>query len=507
MPPKKSPQEDFEDIWDAPWALLPGVWGRQILIFARGARGDVQPACVLGARLVSEGGRVLVLTNVDQVQLVRSFGLRAEGTQFPWTLESRPHLTPEFAREVFEAEKRVANRFSPDLIYECSFECNGNARRLSELLKVPLLTGVFRMDFQHVYDLPGFTTKIDVFDTCEKRPALLNRTCLHYSSLLGQVPAELAQSHQVTGFLHVPQQEQLRRLKLEDPLYGGNCKAKLETFLQLGSPPVCVTFGSMEGPLGTRDFLARLLIGVVVRGLLQAGLRGVLVSGSVPLENRFFDEKDLDLQSYAENNIFFVNNAPHAWLFPRCSMVVHHGGIGTAGAALRAGLPSVTLLSVASRDQKWNAHILQSIGCGLALHENELLGSALTWCSTSEAMRDKCAAMQNRLEEEDGVTAAVASIDRFMREEVDSGAWRESMDSHLAERRLALDCLRERGGKPCANHAVCGLCATWHGEWCCAACSWGQGHGPKCDRVPIVPAEKPQEQEANADGPLGPSGG
>ena len=29
--------------------------------------------------------------------------------------------------------------------------------------------------------------------------------------------------------------------------------------------------------------------------------------------------------------------APHEWLFPQCSMAIHHGGAGTTGAALRAG--------------------------------------------------------------------------------------------------------------------------------------------------------------------------
>ena len=33
--------------------------------------------------------------------------------------------------------------------------------------------------------------------------------------------------------------------------------------------------------------------------------------------------------------------ASHQWLFPRCSCVVHHGGLGTTQAALRAGVPSV----------------------------------------------------------------------------------------------------------------------------------------------------------------------
>jgi sterol 3beta-glucosyltransferase len=31
----------------------------------------------------------------------------------------------------------------------------------------------------------------------------------------------------------------------------------------------------------------------------------------------------------------------HDWLLRQCSAVVHHGGAGTAAAALRAGLPSV----------------------------------------------------------------------------------------------------------------------------------------------------------------------
>ena len=32
---------------------------------------------------------------------------------------------------------------------------------------------------------------------------------------------------------------------------------------------------------------------------------------------------------------------PHAWLFPRAAAIVHAGGAGTTGAALRSGVPSV----------------------------------------------------------------------------------------------------------------------------------------------------------------------
>ena len=42
-------------------------------------------------------------------------------------------------------------------------------------------------------------------------------------------------------------------------------------------------------------------------------------------------------------NIFMVESIPHAWLFPRMSVVVHHGGAGTTAAGLRAGIPSVII--------------------------------------------------------------------------------------------------------------------------------------------------------------------
>ncbi|MFE3055854.1 glycosyltransferase [Nocardia sp. NPDC059239] len=37
----------------------------------------------------------------------------------------------------------------------------------------------------------------------------------------------------------------------------------------------------------------------------------------------------------------FVGRLPHEWLFPRTAAVVHHGGAGTTGTGLRAGVPNV----------------------------------------------------------------------------------------------------------------------------------------------------------------------
>lgn len=42
-------------------------------------------------------------------------------------------------------------------------------------------------------------------------------------------------------------------------------------------------------------------------------------------------------------NVLFLETAAHEWLLPRCKMVIHHGGAGTTGAGLRAGIPGIVV--------------------------------------------------------------------------------------------------------------------------------------------------------------------
>ncbi len=97
-------------------------------------------------------------------------------------------------------------------------------------------------------------------------------------------------------------------------------RAHIDKFLKDGSPPVYVGFGSAVEKDVSRPHQA------VVRALEQAGARGVI--------------------SYSHDNsagpgdserAFVIGETPHSWLFPRMVAIVHHGGSGTTGAALRAG--------------------------------------------------------------------------------------------------------------------------------------------------------------------------
>ncbi len=100
---------------------------------------------------------------------------------------------------------------------------------------------------------------------------------------------------------------------------------ELATFLESGSTPVYVGFGSIvvDDPetLTQTVFEAIRLAGV--RALVATGWGGLGGSTQVP------------------PYIFLLGNCPHDWLFERVSCVVHHGGAGTTAAGIAAGKPTV----------------------------------------------------------------------------------------------------------------------------------------------------------------------
>jgi UDP:flavonoid glycosyltransferase YjiC (YdhE family) len=82
---------------------------------------------------------------------------------------------------------------------------------------------------------------------------------------------------------------------------------------------VFVGFGSMT-PAHEQD--------VVTVAVKRAGVRAVVQSGWAGL-------------GLAGDDILFVGELPHDWLFPRTAAVVHDARAGTTGAGLRAGVPAV----------------------------------------------------------------------------------------------------------------------------------------------------------------------
>jgi sterol 3beta-glucosyltransferase len=113
---------------------------------------------------------------------------------------------------------------------------------------------------------------------------------------------------------------------LEEPAWAP--PAALSDFLSAGDPPVYVGFGSIGDPAQAARTTA-----LVIEALQRAGKRGVLATGW----------NAMTALAQLPDDIFMLESAPHAWLFPRMAAVVHHGGAGTTAAGLRSGVPSIVI--------------------------------------------------------------------------------------------------------------------------------------------------------------------
>lgn len=183
--------------------------------------------------------------------------------------------------------------------------------------------------------------------------------------------------------------------------------AELLAFLAAGPPPVYIGFGSM----GSRN--PEEAGQMALEALALAGQRGVLAAGWGGLQ-----------PSDVPESVQLIGAMPHSWLFPRMAAVVHHGGVGTTAAGLRAGVPSVVVPFMA--DQPFWGRRLAALGAGPApIPRKQLtaggLAEAITRAVTDESMRQEAAELGRKIRAEDGVATAVAVIERFIKQKLTTG--------------------------------------------------------------------------------------
>ncbi len=103
---------------------------------------------------------------------------------------------------------------------------------------------------------------------------------------------------------------------------------ELNIFLKNGPAPVYVGFGSVGDPTEAVQTTK-----LIINALQLAGQRGVIATGWAGLQESIA----------VPEGIYLLDHIPHAWLFPRMAVVVHHGGAGTSAAGFRAGIPCVII--------------------------------------------------------------------------------------------------------------------------------------------------------------------
>lgn len=165
----------------------------------------------------------------------------------------------------------------------------------------------------------------------------------------------------------------------------------LRAFLDAGEAPIYVGFGSMVG------FDRRKLLDTVVTAI--AGRRALFYPGWSGTER-------LDLPA----NFLVIEDTPHDWLFPRTSVVIHHGGCGTTHSAARAGIPSVVLPFAA--DQFFWANRLHRLGVAPAAASSRRIDSdtLARAIDTAQTMRERATALGAQMRAENGLADAVETI-------------------------------------------------------------------------------------------------
>jgi sterol 3beta-glucosyltransferase len=141
-----------------------------------------------------------------------------------------------------------------------------------------------------------------------------------------------------------------------------------------GKKLVYIGFGSIVVP----DSAA--LTKAVVASVMKAGVRCILSKGwSDRLEKKDANEIEVPLPS----EIFSVKQVPHDWLFTQIDAAVHHGGAGTTGASLRAGLP--TIIKPFFGDQFFSGARVEDLGVGIVVKKVNVssLARAL-WVATND---------------------------------------------------------------------------------------------------------------------------
>ncbi|MEV6319452.1 glycosyltransferase [Streptomyces sp. NPDC051776] len=406
-----------------------GSMGRTVVIIAVGTRGDVQPCLALGQLLARQGDIVRVIASRHYHNLISETGVEFHPLSLDPTeiilspegqeLLARGRSPAKFIRGIHRIlEPLIARMLSElqagaegaDLVLAPMFSFLG--LHVSQYLGVPHAvihfqpshpSGAFphplipaarflgpfgnRLSFDAV-DLASWLTCRQSINTWRRDSlglppmpplgplshARRAPTLCAFSPIVVPRPPDWGANVHMTGFWF-----------LEQPQWTPS--PHILAFLESGSPPVFVGFGSMS----TRDPEATDRI--VRTALRRAGLRGVL-TGDPGTSN---------------DDILVVQDIPHGWLFPRMAAVVHHGGAGTTAAALRAGVPS--LVCPFFGDQPYWAARVHSLGVGpKPLPVRHLTVSALTdrlRATTRDIHHaDRARRLSRRLNAEKGVATA-----------------------------------------------------------------------------------------------------
>ncbi|KAL0578624.1 hypothetical protein V5O48_003367 [Marasmius crinis-equi] len=409
-----------------------------------GSRGDVQPYIALGLRLKEQNHTVTIVTHDEYKAWVEGFGLTHKtaggdpAALMKLSVENKM-FSPEFFRE------KIA-KFRPwldELLLEAWEACQG----ADVLLESPsAMAGVHIAEALHIPYFRTFTmpwSKTSAFPHPFLAPPVESTTFNTVSHILFSTVMWAATSGQINRWrtntlkIGATDYNQLAQSKIvyiynfseavvPKPLDWGDTtiisgywfldnpdlkwsppKDLMDWMDQArrdNKPIVYIGFGSITVPHPNRVTTR------IIKAVLQSDVRAIIGKGWSGRCSQKVDDPEPEIPK----ECYMVDSIPHDWLFPKIDAVLHHGGAGTTGASLRAGVP--TLIKPWFGDQYFWASRVQKLGAGLkvpSLRVNDL-AEALTKATTNTVMREKALAVGERIRAEDGVHNAINTIYTYL---------------------------------------------------------------------------------------------
>ncbi|TIA11655.1 UDP-Glycosyltransferase/glycogen phosphorylase [Aureobasidium pullulans] len=444
----QQPPPDYE--FKAPGTLTCGI-KLNIVIQVVGSRGDVQPFIALGCELQKYGHRVRLATHDMFASFVRKAGLEfypigGDPASLMAYMVKNPSLLPSM-KTMMSGEIGRKRQMVAEMLSGCWDSC---------VLADPLTEAPFVADaiianppsFAHVHCAQALGIPVHLMFTMPWTPtrafphplanlanvdgdqAIANYVSYHVVEWmtwqgLGDVINDWRESIQLEpiNLLDGPALAQMLKIpftycwspalvpKPHDwPGYIDVCgfffrdtpkytpTPELAQFLAAGPPPVYIGFGSI-----VLDDPAKMLA-TILDAVRAAGVRAIISKGWS------------DLGGDVGENIYYIGDCPHEWLFPRMAAVVHHGGAGTTACGIRNGIP--TLVCPFFGDQPFWGHMIASAGAG----PEPLPPRDMTPAKLAEAIRFlireetsvAAKAIAALMQDEEGVRSAVDSFHRHL---------------------------------------------------------------------------------------------
>lgn len=407
----------------------------KITIIAFGTRGDIQPFVAFGLGLQAAGHAVKVATHASYCEFVEHHGLatyaipldlrtawqsqKSAGVHLP----SFYRLARDIAFETLDATWE-ATQDADALVFNYLGRIPGI--HLMEKLHIPAVLGLIhphQMDFfyraRYFNDVgePVLNIKEFILDRAMQiiYMPFVNRwrrktLGLPNAPLIGndrkfsawRVPALCSWSDRVyPSRPEWPDWFHVTGYWFLDAPPSWQSPKNLLKFLAEGPPPVYVGFSSVTH-LERED-----MTHLIVDSLAKSGQRGMITSGW----------SELGKQAALPESVYVAESVPHDWLFPRVSVAVHHGGVGTTGAALRAGIPSVIIPFVVDEPfWAWQVHQLGAGPAGIPPQQLTVdnLALAIQTAINDAEMRQNAATLGKHIRAEDGVARGVELFHHYI---------------------------------------------------------------------------------------------